>query len=199
MIRCAKPSAIAVLPTPGSPTSMGLFLERLDKICSVLLISSSRPITGSSLPLRAISFKFFAYLFNALYCVSDVWEEIVEPLRRSVIAAVNPFSLRPASFKILAALSLPCKIANNKCSTLTNSSLKVFRIDPAFSITLFKSLPKVCAGSVPLTFGSFCIASSTLLSTKFTFTLFFLRRNSIGVSSSLNKAFNKCSVSMLGF
>ncbi|SSP38479.1 Uncharacterised protein [Acinetobacter baumannii] len=30
-IRCAKPSTIAVLPTPGSPMSTGLFLVRRDK------------------------------------------------------------------------------------------------------------------------------------------------------------------------
>ena len=49
---------------------MGLFLDRLVKICSVLLISSSLPITGSNLPLRAISFKFFANLFSIFNCVS---------------------------------------------------------------------------------------------------------------------------------
>ena len=31
-IRCANPSAIAVLPTPGSPISTGLFLVRRLKI-----------------------------------------------------------------------------------------------------------------------------------------------------------------------
>ena len=30
-IRCAKPSTIAVLPTPGSPINTGLFLVRRDK------------------------------------------------------------------------------------------------------------------------------------------------------------------------
>ena len=43
----AKPSAIAVLPTPGSPIRTGLFLDFLDKICITLLISSSRPMIGS--------------------------------------------------------------------------------------------------------------------------------------------------------
>ena len=32
IILCAKPSAIAVLPVPGSPTRIGLFLVRRDKI-----------------------------------------------------------------------------------------------------------------------------------------------------------------------
>ncbi len=60
MIRCASPSIMAVLPTPGSPTNMGLFLLLRERICSVRRISSSRPITGSSLPARASSFRFLA-------------------------------------------------------------------------------------------------------------------------------------------
>ncbi len=47
-ILCASPSAIAVLPTPGSPISTGLFFVFLDKIRITFLISSSLPITGSS-------------------------------------------------------------------------------------------------------------------------------------------------------
>ncbi|MPM78151.1 hypothetical protein SDC9_125162 [bioreactor metagenome] len=48
-IRAARPSTMAVLPTPGSPMSTGLFLVFLDKIRMVCRISESRPITGSSL------------------------------------------------------------------------------------------------------------------------------------------------------
>src|SRR5438132_504217 len=44
----ARPSAIAVLPTPGSPISAGLFLVRRERICTTRSISVSRPITGSS-------------------------------------------------------------------------------------------------------------------------------------------------------
>ena len=39
----ARPSAIAVLPTPGSPTNSGLFLERRQRIWIVRSISCSRP------------------------------------------------------------------------------------------------------------------------------------------------------------
>ena len=67
-ILIAKPSAMAVLPTPGSPTKIGLFFDRLLSMCKVLLISSSRPITGSNFPLLASSFKLLAYFCNALYC-----------------------------------------------------------------------------------------------------------------------------------
>src|SRR3989344_766727 len=48
-IRWASPSAIAVLPTPASPISIGLFFVRRERIWMTRLISSSRPMTGSSL------------------------------------------------------------------------------------------------------------------------------------------------------
>ncbi len=53
---------MAVLPTPGSPISTGLFLVRRDSTWMVRRISSSRPITGSSLPVRA-SFGEVAGIF----------------------------------------------------------------------------------------------------------------------------------------
>ena len=65
-IRWAMPSAMAVLPTPGSPIRMGLFLVRRLRICSTRRISSSRPITGSSLFSLASWFRSLAYLFSAL-------------------------------------------------------------------------------------------------------------------------------------
>ena len=52
-IRCASPSTIAVLPTPGSPIRTGLFLVRRESTWITRRISSSRPITGSSLPCSA--------------------------------------------------------------------------------------------------------------------------------------------------
>ena len=60
-MRCARPSTIAVLPTPGSPISTGLFLVRRDSTCTTRRTSSSRPITGSSLPLRASSVRSRPY------------------------------------------------------------------------------------------------------------------------------------------
>ncbi len=53
----ANPSAIAVLPTPGSPIKTGLFLVRRDRISITRRISSSRPMTGSSWPSAAIWVK----------------------------------------------------------------------------------------------------------------------------------------------
>ena len=60
MIACAKPSTIAVLPTPGSPISTGLFLVLLLNTSITLVISSERPITGSNVPSSAITVKSLA-------------------------------------------------------------------------------------------------------------------------------------------
>ena len=57
----ASPSTIAVLPTPGSPMSTGLFLVLRDKISTTRLISSSRPITGSTLPFLTSSTRLRPY------------------------------------------------------------------------------------------------------------------------------------------
>ena len=54
-MRCARPSAIAVLPTPGSPMRQGLFFWRRLRIWTTRSNSSLRPIIRSSLPARARS------------------------------------------------------------------------------------------------------------------------------------------------
>ena len=64
----ARPSTIAVLPTPGSPIKTGLFLVFLDNTRVILRISSSRPITGSILPRLAasvISRPYFSNTFSS--------------------------------------------------------------------------------------------------------------------------------------
>ncbi len=56
-MRWARPSTMAVFPTPGSPTRQGLFLLRRARIEMMRSISRSRPMTGSSLPSRASSVR----------------------------------------------------------------------------------------------------------------------------------------------
>ena len=51
-MRWARPSTIAVLPTPGSPMRIGLFLVRRERIWISRSISRLRPMTGSSLSAR---------------------------------------------------------------------------------------------------------------------------------------------------
>ena len=69
-MRSARPSAMAVLPTPGSPMSTGLFLLRRERIWMTLWISLSRPMTGSSLPERAASVRSRVYSASALFFLS---------------------------------------------------------------------------------------------------------------------------------
>ena len=71
-MRWASPSTIAVLPTPGSPMSTGLFLVRRDSTWITRRISSSRPMTGSSLPLRAASVRSREYFCSAWYFSSGL-------------------------------------------------------------------------------------------------------------------------------
>ena len=64
---------MAVLPTPGSPISTGLFLVRRESTCMTRRISSSRPITGSSLPARASSVRSRPYFLSAWNLPSGFW------------------------------------------------------------------------------------------------------------------------------
>ena len=69
-IRCARPSTTAVLPTPGSPMSTGLFLVFLDNILITFLISSSRPMTGSSFWSLAAATRSLPYFSRDSYVSS---------------------------------------------------------------------------------------------------------------------------------
>ncbi|GFI66470.1 hypothetical protein IMSAG185_02086 [Lachnospiraceae bacterium] len=60
-IRWASPSTTAVLPTPGSPMSTGLFLVFLDRMRTTFLISPSLPMTGSSFWFLAFSTRSCPY------------------------------------------------------------------------------------------------------------------------------------------
>ena len=68
-ILSAKPSTIAVLPTPGSPINTGLFLVLLFKISIIRVISLSRANTGSNLLLKASLVKSLAKEFSVLVFV----------------------------------------------------------------------------------------------------------------------------------
>ena len=60
---------MAVLPTPGSPMSTGLFFVRRERTWMTRRISSSRPMTGSSLPSSASSVRSTAELLQRLELV----------------------------------------------------------------------------------------------------------------------------------
>ena len=65
-MRCASPSTTAVLPTPGSPMSTGLFFVRRESTWTTRRISASRPMTGSSLPVARLGGEVDAVLLERL-------------------------------------------------------------------------------------------------------------------------------------
>ena len=138
---------MAVLPTPGSPISTGLFFLRRERISIVRRISSSRPITGSSLPSLAFAVKSWPY-FSSVFLVSSFaslfWYCInaastfflsIPYLRKSDTTSLSP-SLA------IAATSWPMPISSLLC--------------PRIAITLAKPVPIISWRSWPLTPGIFC-------------------------------------------
>ncbi len=77
-IRCASPSTIAVLPTPGSPISTGLFLVRRERTWITRRISSSRPITGSSLLASASAVRSRPN-FSSAWAFASASGEVTRP------------------------------------------------------------------------------------------------------------------------
>ena len=128
-MRSARPSAIAVLPTPGSPIRTGLFLVRRESTWTVRRISSSRPITGSSLPMRAASVKSCVYFLRASYPSSAVALSALRPLRISLIAVFTSCAEMPASARIFATL-----VSWSRASA-SNSDSTVTKLSPAFFAT----------------------------------------------------------------
>ena len=122
-ILCAKPSATAVFPTPGSPINTGLFFVFLESILITFLISLSRPITGSSLPCFALCTRSKPYLFNASYVSSGL-----SPVTRLVFTLASSFSKfsfeisywRKMSFNFPVGFAMHADII---CSTEIYSSL----------------------------------------------------------------------------
>mmetsp|Transcript_36200 Transcript_36200/g.67280 ORF Transcript_36200/g.67280 Transcript_36200/m.67280 type:complete len:250 (-) Transcript_36200:386-1135(-) len=130
-IRWARPSTTAVLPTPGSPTSTGLFFVRRESIWITRRISSSRPMTGSSLPDSARSTRSIPYCSRASKVDSAVFESIFLPLRIASVASVALFLVRPESESTRATFESVYK-ATRRLSSET-------RVSPLLSIVLLAS------------------------------------------------------------
>ena len=92
--RCANPSTMAVLPTPASPSSTGLFLVRRQSTWMARSISRSRPITGSSLFCFASSVRSRPKLSSAGVLLLPPFPEGASepPPSRPARSAVSPSS-----------------------------------------------------------------------------------------------------------
>ncbi len=153
-MRAARPSTIAVLPTPGSPMSTGLFLVRRDSTWMQRRISSSRPMTGSILPSAARAVRSWPYFSSAANFSSGFWSVTRCDPRTSFKTCSN--SSEPTSRRAF--------IASSRCSTDRKSSRRSLRYESAFSTTLFSSL-FIRGSAPPYALGSFCTASSARLRT----------------------------------
>ena len=90
-IRWARPSTMAVLPTPGSPIRTGLFFVFRDRMRMTFRISSSRPMTGSIFCSRARLTRSVPYFSSASY-VSSGESVVTRWLPRTVCSACKQFS-----------------------------------------------------------------------------------------------------------
>ena len=159
-MRWARPSTTAVLPTPGSPISTGLFLVRRDRTWMTRRISSSRPITGSSLPARASAVRSRPYFSRAWYVASGFWLVTRWPPRTPARAWRIASLLAPLRSSSCWASPPPSATARRRCSVETYSSRRRRASSEARSMArlnrgsadreppwIFARLPRIAASS----------------------------------------------------
>ncbi len=118
-IRWARPSTTAVLPTPGSPMSTGLFLVRRDSTWITRRISESRPITGSSLPSSADRVRSTEY-FSRLSYVDSASGLVTRRFPRSAVRpSRSPSAVSPASVSSVRAADSTVARLISRCSVAT--------------------------------------------------------------------------------
>ena len=79
----ARPSAIAVLPTPASPTIITLFLRLRASVSCNANTSSSRPINGSIL-LSSASLLRFTHHFSISLSLSSFTSSVIDLINSSL-------------------------------------------------------------------------------------------------------------------
>ena len=142
LIRCASPSAIAVLPTPESPTKTTLFFLRRAIVCTSFSSSSSRPITGSITPSAACSLRLSQYLrsvrssLRGFILTSAVSFTAVSLRYDTTLSRLIPSSrCTPAVFSSLKMLINKSR-GSNCCLPLNNACVNA-RLNTRPSITVF--------------------------------------------------------------
>ena len=158
-MRCAKPSTMAVLPTPGSPIKTGLFLVRRCSTWIARRISSSRPITGSSLPALARSVRSTQYFFSDSRCSSASALSTFWPPRTAAMADSRLLRVRPWARAALPKSDLLSARASKNSSPATNWSPRLIASFSAACSSETRSRP-TCTWSCPWTSGSFFSAAS---------------------------------------
>mmetsp|Transcript_67608 Transcript_67608/g.194271 ORF Transcript_67608/g.194271 Transcript_67608/m.194271 type:complete len:216 (+) Transcript_67608:266-913(+) len=140
----AKPSAMAVLPTPGSPMRTGLFFWRRAKIWMVRSSSAARPMSGSIVPSSAALVKSVPYSSSV-----------------AVLPEAPPLELTPTkAFSSFSEISF-----ESSSGIFEGSTFRICRSSVALPPSSFMSASKMCAVSMALEF-SFRDSSTALLSTR---------------------------------
>ena len=117
---------MAVLPTPGSPIRTGLFFVRRERTWITRRISSSRPMTGSSLPSSAACVRSRPNFCSAWYFSSGLWSVTRCGPRTSSIAVVSALCVAPLRLSDLAASPPWAEAsASRMCSVEMYSSLSL--------------------------------------------------------------------------
>jgi len=139
MMRWARPSAMAVFPTPGSPTSTGLFFFFRESTWITRRISPSRPMTGSSLPASASMTKSFANFCSAKKVFSAVGESIGLLPMRWCSSSLRPAGSvgNEAAESTAAIFLLVATTPNSRCGTARKESPRSPRQSSAASIASF--------------------------------------------------------------
>ena len=192
----ASPSEMAVLPTPGSPMSTGLFLLLLERIWMVLRISSSRPMTGSSLPALASAVRSRAYLLRDSYLPSAPWSVTVVPPLSLMTAFLRASSLRPSSAMSALPTRSSLQMAMTRCSTATKSSPMAALRTRASSTRASRWRPRTC-WPPPLTLGCLEMKRSMNPTAAEGSTPAWVRMRSAKESFCSNMALHRCSVSTI--
>ena len=113
------------LADPGSPMRTGLFLVRRRRTWMTRRISSSRPMTGSSLPARASAVRSRPYFSSAWYVLSGFCEVTRWPPRTLLQRAEDlPRGRRRASRGGAGASPPASATPRSRCSVDTYSSAR---------------------------------------------------------------------------
>ena len=161
--RWARPSTTAVLPTPGSPMSTGLFLVRRERTWMTRRISASRPMTGSSRPSSAALVRSTEYFSSASYVDSASWLVTRRLPRTAVIPSVSAASVSPASSSTFRAGLSVAASATSRCSVATYSSRRSGASSIALASTLVSAAEALaCCTVAPLALGSARRAASAV-------------------------------------
>ena len=115
-MRCARPSTMAVLPTPGSPISTGLFLVRRQRIWITRSSSPSRPTSGSSCPSIAAwvrsRLNSASRLDSRCRCCGGAFSCVTRASSSRICASFRPRSCRISAAKHFSSRSRP----SSRCS-----------------------------------------------------------------------------------